>query len=235
MMPLDALLLMLAALFMVMIATLSWTDRQHQDELELQMQRVLTSRGRQTIGHLAEMVDEHKCVLAHYHDAARALYRRGRYDSAAARMALGCKAIEDLAPDFLTAVRTLRHLTRAVSVIVSVEPVRGDALHAPELRGVAAVGQVLHHLLLTSRQQIRLRLGVVRTLFHLALRALHRTTARVTRRPFDAPTWERIEALVADLGTAGDEAVVAARQIVEALYAVDMRVPLRHAGIDPRT
>jgi len=232
MMSLEALFLLFVALFMVVVGAVSWTDRLRQDDLQRAMDGVLTRRGQGTVDRLSEIVDDQKYILGRYHGPARAMHRVGRYEAAAARMALGCTAIEELAPDFLTAVRTLRNLTRAVSVIVSVEPVRSHAFRVRSLRGVAGVGHVLHHMLLTGRQQLRLRLGVVLTVFRLALRWLRRATSRVARRPTDAPTWEHIDALVADLGTAGDEAVVAARQIVQALDAVELGIPARHhAGL----
>lgn len=230
--PVDALFLALGVLLLFFVGVASHVDRQRQDDLQRAMDGVLTRRGQGTVDRLAEMVDDQKYILGRHHGTAQAVLQDGRYEAAAARMALGCTAIEELAPDFLTAVRALHNLTRAVSVIASASPVRADAFRVRGLRGIAGAGHVLHHLLLTGRQQIRLRLGVVLTVFRLALRDLRGTTARATRRPADLPTWKRIDALVTDLGTAGDEAVVAARQIVQALDAVDLGIPARHhAGL----
>lgn len=230
-MTLDAFAL-LAAVLLTVIGVVSLFDRRRQADLQRAMDGLLTRRGQATIDSVATLVDDHKYLLARYHDTANGLRRRGRYDEAAARLALGCAAIEDVAPDFLSALRALRRLTRAVSAIVSVEPIAAGAFRAPELRGLAGLGHLLHHLLLTGRQQARLRLHLVGSLFRLALRFLRGATSRVTRRPAHEPAWARVDALVADLGTAGDEAVVAARQIVQALDAVELGVPVRHpAGL----
>jgi hypothetical protein len=218
---------LLAALLLAFIGVVSVVDRQRQADLQRALDGLLTRRGQEAIESLAETVDDNKYILGRYLGMAEGLRRDGRHAEAAARMAVGCAAIEGLAPDFLTAVRSLRRLTRAVSVIVSPEPISARAFRAYELRGLAGLGQALHHLLLTGRQQIALRLRLVGALFRLALRFLRGATARVARRPDHAPTWERVSLLVVDLGSAGDEAVVAARQVVQALDAVELGLDAR--------
>lgn len=215
---------LLTILLLVFVGAVSMVDRQRQADLQRAMDGLLTRRGQATVDGLAETVDTNKYILGRYRGMAHALRRDGQYEEAAARMTVGCAAIEGLAPDFLTAVRSLRQLTRAVAVIVSPEPIAVRAFRAYELRGVAGVGHVLHHLLLTGRQQVALRLRLVGSLFRLALRFLRGATEHVTRRPEHAPAWERVDDLMADLGTAGDEAVTAARQLVQALDAVELGV-----------
>ncbi len=218
---------LLAILLLVFVCVVSIVDRQRQADLQRAMDGLLTRRGQAVVDDLAETVDDNKYLLGRYLGMAQALRHDGQHREAAARMTVGCAAIEGLAPDFLTAVRSLRQLTRAVSVIVSPEPISVRAFRAYELRSVAGVGHVLHHLLLTGRQQVALRLHLVGSLFRLALRFLRRATTRVTRRPEHAPAWMRVSALVADLGAAGDEAVIAARQLVQALDAVELGLDAR--------
>lgn len=232
-MTLAALFLLFTMLVLVVVAATTTADRQRQEGLQHAMDGVLTRRGEVTLDELTERLDLDKYILGRWHGQAQALYAEGRHLDAVTHMALGCAAIEALAPNFLTAVRALRGLARQVSVIVSVEPVRTSAFRTLELRGLAGVGQALHHLLLTGRQQIRLRLTVIVTAYRLALRWLRDATSYAgQRRAASAATWTRIDALVADLGSAGDEAVVAARQIVQALDAVELGIVTRHrAGL----
>lgn len=217
----------LAALLLAFVAAVSLFDRRRQDDLQRAMDGLLTRRGQAAVDGLAETVDDHKYILGRYLGMAQALRRDGQHPEAAARMAMACAAIEGLAPDFLSALRALRRLTRSVSVIVSPEPISARVFRAHELRGLADLGHVLHHLLLTGLQQVALRLRLAASLFRLALRLLREATTRAGRRPTHAPTWARVSALVTDLGSAGDEAVIAARQVVQALDAVELGLDAR--------
>jgi len=83
---------------------------------------------------------------------------------------------------------------------------------------------------LTGQQRVLLRVSLVASVFRLALRWLRTATGRIARRDTERE-WRRVDALVADVGTSGDEALVAARQIVQALDALDFGVPVaRGAG-----
>lgn len=215
----------LLVLGIVMVALFGLThalDQSRQQSVRRRMDGVLTRRGQNALDELGLIVRENQLVLRSYHGGAQRFRARGQHVDAAERMALGCRAIEALAPDFVTALAALRCLARTVSAIVSVEPVRHRSLRRTELRSLAALGEMLHELALSGRQQILLRLHVVGAVFRVALHQLTRSGGHVVAQPEDARAWARVEALVADLGTAGDEAVVAARQIVQALDAVEL-------------
>lgn len=221
----SALLLMLAIVALVAISQRS--DQRHQLAVRDAMSGLLTGRGRATVDELALMVRENKQYLGHFHRMAGEAWKAADYETALQRLRLGCDAIETLAPDFLTALRALRRLTRTVSFIVDVEPARPSAYRVWRLRGLAAVGVMLHHLLVTGRQRVAMRLQFVILTFRLAVRWLRSATTRLTPHPSRraATEWRRIDGLVADLGVSGDEAVVVARHVVEALDAVSLRCP----------
>lgn len=212
-------MLLLAGVVLILAALVYATDLQRQRIVQQTMDGVITRRGQNTVDEITLLVGEQRYVLARYRDKARHLTDAGRFAEGAARMAVGCRAVEEMAPDFLSALRALRRLSRAVGVIVAVDPIGGHAFQAWELRGLAGFGVFLHYLLLTGRRRMLLRLHIVFTAFRLALRWLHGSVDRAARSPQE---WGRIDALVADLGTAGDEAVVAARHIVQALDAVEL-------------
>ncbi len=212
-------MLLLAGVVVVLAALVYAADLQRQRLVQQTMDGVITRRGQNTVDEIALLANEQRYVLTRYRDKARALTDAGQFAEGAARMAVGCRAVEEMAPDFLSALRALRRLARAVGVIVAVDPVDARAFQAWELRGLTGVGAFLHYLLLTGRRRMLLRLHIVFTAFRLALRWLRGSVDHAARCPRE---WRRIDALVADLGTAGDEAVVAARHIVQALDAVEL-------------
>jgi hypothetical protein len=214
----TGILLILLVLIAVLLTQI--VDLRRQGEVRAIMDGVLTHRGQATLDEIALIVRENKHYLGRHVVAARRLRAQGRQDEAVEHLRLGASAIQELAPGFLDALRTLRGLARCVSAIVVVEPVRASAFRTASLKGLAGVGSVLHYLLLTGRQRVALRLRVVAGAFGLAVRWMCDATARVARRDSDRQ-WRRVDALVADIGTTGDEALVATRQIAEALDAVE--------------
>lgn len=214
-----------ALLLATFVGLMTWADQQQQAALRRAMTGLFTRAGQDLLGTIARDVDCQNYLLGRYYETARRLHARAHFLEAAERMALGCEAIEQLAPSFFEGLATLRALMRTVAVVVSIDPVPPSALRRPALRGLAGLGALLHHLLLTGKQRMQLRLSLVATLFRLALRGLKGESAALTRRPTHAPTWERIEALVADLGRTGEEALVAARALIVALDALELGVP----------
>lgn len=219
--------LVLIAIIVTLVVFSQAIDLRRQAEIRALMNGVLTHRGQATLDEIALAVREHKHYLRRHVADAHALRRAGHYAKALESLRLGREAIEDLAPDFLTSLRKLRHLARCVAAIVDVEPVRARAFRSTRLRGLAGIGAVLHYVLLTGSQRARLRVRFVAAAFRLALRALRVTVGRVAHRDRDVH-WRRVDDLVADLGTSGDEALVATRQIAEALDAVEFGAALAH-------
>jgi hypothetical protein len=212
--------LLLIAVIMVLVTLTQVMDLRRQAEVRALMNGVLTHRGQATLDEVALLVRENKHYLGRHVAAAHRLREAGQVDAASTRLRQGSAAIQQLAPDFLAALRTLRRLARCVSAIVVVPPIRARAFQTPSLRGLAGLGAVLHYLLLTGRQRVLLRLRTAGGAFRLALHWLHTTVTRITRHDRDRH-WRRLRALVADIDTTGDEALIATRQIAEALDAVE--------------
>ncbi len=204
-------------------------DLQRQHSVRRLMDGLVTRRGQDTLDELELVVRENRHALEGSWNRAERERERGDHEAAARRLTRGLEAIEQLSPDFLSGVRALRQLARTVSVIVAAEPIPSAAFASGRLRGLAAFGRVVHEFLLTGRQKVLLRLRLCASAFRIALRHLRRVTLGVSARPGDASRWEHAGRLVSDLGRAGDEAVVAARAIVQALDAVELgHAPLPH-------
>ncbi len=218
----DATLLIVAVsivLLLVAAADARRSERQRQQRLEHDMVGLVTDRGRNTLAEIGQVVAENKHVLGRYHARSRDFREAGALNDATLWMRNGCEAIEKLAPDFIAALATLRRLARTASIVVPLPPVRAYAFRAWKLRGVAGLAAVAHHLLVTGKDRIRLRVGVLTYIFGMALRWLRRSTDRVTANPEARAEWRRIDGLVADLAATGDETLATAQRIVQALDA----------------
>lgn len=211
-------LILSLAVLALMVFGVRFRDLNRQGIVESTMEDLLGPDSQEAFDEIVLMVRENKTALASYHDEAREISREGRAQQAAEWMAHGCEAIEELAPSFFAALQTLMRLTRALSAIIPLEPVSAYAFDAWRLRGLAAAGLVLHHILLTGRERMMLRLRVIGTAFRWAVRWLRRSTERLPARPAE---WKHIEVLVHDLNTVGDETVVTARRIIQTLNALD--------------
>jgi hypothetical protein len=217
----------LIAIIVMLVLFSQVIDLRRQAEIRALMNGVLTHRGQATVDEIALAVREHKHYLRRHVADAHALRRAGHDAEAIASLQFGCDAVEDLAPHFLASLRKLRRLARCVSAIVDIEPVSARAFRSMQLQGLAGMGALLHYALLTGSQRVRLRVRVVAAAFRLALRALRTSVDQLVRRNRER-YWRRVDNLVADLGTSGDEALVATRQIAEALDAVEFGTALAH-------
>jgi len=209
------------ALLLLALFAVHFYDLRKQQQVERMMDGILTRCGRATLDELTLLAAENRHVLERHHTQAQACRQAGNYEEAAERMALGCNAIERLAPDFVTALRSLRHLARSVSVIVGLPPIPAGAFRSTPSRGLATLASAGHHFLVTGQERIRLRLLVVWHVFRMSLRWLRRSTERVAE---DHDQWQQIDALVHDIGSAGDETLKTAQRIVQALDALELAV-----------
>lgn len=218
----PALVVLLGALVLLWL-TWKYSDQQDQRRAQHTIDRLMSPRAQALFDEITMIVSEDQYVVGRWHERALEQRRAGDLDAARRILAEGCTQIEDLAPDFLSALHELRRLARTVAVMVALPPVRPMRFRSTRLRGLAAVGTAVHHTLATGRQQTLLRLAVVRAAFRMALRFLRRAVGQGPRRDDD---WTQVGSLVADLHTSGDEALATARRVLTALDD-DRRVRMR--------
>ncbi len=205
-------------LLAVLIAVTCYRDWQRQALLEETMEDLLGPERQAALDEILLIVAENQQALAACHDQAREIRGEGRAREAAEWMAHGCEAIEQLAPSFQAALRTLRRLARALSAITPLEPLGSYTFGVWRLRGLAAAGLVVHHLLLTGRERVLWRLRFLGAAFRLGVRWLRRSVERLS---VNEAEWGHVERLVRDLHMVGDESVLTARRILLTLDALD--------------
>lgn len=206
-------------LLVVLFMAARQADQAKQNNVESMMDRVLSGRAQKALDEIARIMQKNSAVLGHHRLRSQAFRTAGRYQQAAEYMASGCKAIEALAPDYHSAIRTLQNLARSASVIVNPTPLRPHLFRSWELRGVMGLGVVAHHLLVTGQERVRLRLRLLSFAFGMSVRWLQRAAGRVQARPSNEEAWTLLEDCAADIETTGDETVLTATRIIQALAA----------------
>ncbi len=133
-------------------------------------------------------------------------------DAALLQRAVGY--VEAFAPGVREGLLSIRHLSRAVSVIVELPPVPALAWRAWQLRSASAMARVLHHALVSGAERVRLRAWLLGRALAFSLGALR----RAARRP--SPAWAGVEAAVADLDTVGTESKLTYERVIRCLDAL---------------
>lgn len=228
----PALLALVTAALLVWL-TWKYADLERQRRAQHTLDRLMGPRAQALADEILMIVEENQYLLGRQHERALEKQRVGDLEEAARRMRQGCDMIEDLAPDFLAALGELRRLARTLSLVAALPPVRASFFRAAELRGLAGLGTLVHHALASGRRRMLWRLLVLRSAFRLALHFLRRA---VLRLPREERAWTRVDTLVSDLHTCGDEALATARRILTALdddHLVHMRSDLPGADGTP--
>lgn len=217
------------ALLLLLAAAVRFRDGRRQELLEDTLEALLEPERQAAFDEIVLIVRENQQLLEGYHDEAREIRGEGRAREAAEWMAHGCEAIEQLAPSFLAALDTLRRLTRALSSITPLAPLDVYTFGVWRLRGLASIGLIVHHLLLTGQERMTWRLRLLSAAFRLGVRWLRQSSDRLSVQDAE---WQRIELLVRDLHTVGDESALTARRI---LLTLDALGRLRERALAERT
>ena len=148
---------------------------------------------------------------------AFAVARRDQGDSIEALRLLdaGSRLIERFAPDMRAQLRHLLDLSRAVSALAPVQPLRPPEFRLWRLRGLAALALCGHAVLITTTERFRLKVRVLTCAFYILVRNGRGAARRARHDP--AGAWREIEALGSDLGTLRRESLDVVQALLVAL------------------
>jgi hypothetical protein len=162
---------------------------------------------------------ERRMAQTSYDDAAQA-NAGGDIGEALRFLDVGARVVGDCSATVLALLRNMATISRYAAAIAPVQPLRPASFHARELATLAGLHQLGHHLLVTTRERLHLRVGVlacgVKAATWLALRA----TWTLRSRMFDARHWRRVDEVRGDLGTLTDESLETLRVVLASLAAV---------------
>jgi len=180
----------------------------------------LTPMGEAILAEVAEGVQAQTFMIETSYGSAERERAAGSYDQAVRLLSVGSRAVEACAPSMLHLVKSIGVLARQAAAIAPVTPVSPSAFRAAELRTVAGLAAIAHHLLVTARERLGLRLAVLHYGFRAIVGRLIGATHAAAACPDEAARWARVGALRGDLGTLTEESVETLRLVLVSLGAV---------------
>lgn len=171
---------------------------------------------------------ERRMAQTSYEDAACA-NARGDVAEALRFLKVGAKVVGDCSFSILALLRNMVTMSRYAAAIAPVEPLRPAAFRVGQLATLAGLHRLGHHLLITTRERLHFRIGVlacgIKTATWLALQA----TGRLRRNTGDVRRWRRVAEVRQDLGTLTDASLETLRAVLASLAAVPVPSETRTA------
>ena len=211
--------IVLAAIAFLLLVLLLAGHRDQERTLR-EWEIVLNPDGAQTYDHVSAQLAFNAAAVRESYMSAERAQAEGRLEEALRYLSLGSRMVSSCSDDLLGTLRSLGSLARHASAIAPIPPLRPSGFRARELATLAGLHIFGHHLLITTRERLRLRLAVLRCAVRAASALLLRATWRTREAPSKAAGWARIGALRADLGTLTDESLLSLRAVLASLAAV---------------
>jgi hypothetical protein len=144
---------------------------------------------------------------------------RSQPDEAAHLLRCAFDLIQATQQDRLQRLRMMAQFARMSAAILVAPPVRPLRFRLREVRSVAAVGWLLHQLLVSPTERFLARLRVLAWGFWLALRSLRGARDQVSAAPTVESSWARFETALGDWRVLDEEHAVAVRHLLLSLSA----------------
>jgi hypothetical protein len=144
---------------------------------------------------------------------------RSQPDEAAHLLRCAFDLIQATQQDRLQRLRMMAQFARMSAAILVAPPVRPLRFRLREVRSVAAVGWLLHQLLVSPTERFLARLRVLGWGFWLALRSLRGARDQVSAAPTVQSSWARFETALGDWRVLDEEHAIAVRHLLLSLSA----------------
>jgi hypothetical protein len=144
---------------------------------------------------------------------------RSQPDEAAHLLRCAFDLIQATQQDRLQRLKMMAQFARMSAAILVAPPVRASRFKLRELRSLAAVGWLLHQVLVSPTERFLARLRVLAWGFWLALRSLRGARDRVTVAPAVEASWARFDTALGDWRALDQEHAFAVRHLLLSLSA----------------
>jgi hypothetical protein len=144
----------------------------------------------------------------------------GSMEEAVRLLRVGSRAVEACAPSFLHLLKSIGQLSRHAAALAPIAPLRVAGFRTAQLKTLAGLHQICHHLLVTARERLQLRLAVIACGLRAVMGRLLRTSHRTAVHPEREADWARVQALRADLVTLTAASLVTLQSVLASLSAV---------------
>lgn len=194
----------------------------------------LNPEGHEVLTRVAEHVRAERGMAEESYARAAEARRDGSLDEAVRFLHTGSRVVESCSETLPSLLKNLAVLSWQAAAILPAPPLRPLRFHMTQLRTLAGLHAVGHHLLATTRERFRLRVAVLRYGFRAGLGMLRRTTQALVVQPEGLADWTRIAMIRADLGTLTDESLESLRVLLASMAAVRRAPGHRAAGQESR-
>jgi hypothetical protein len=158
---------------------------------------------------------EWKAMSSAYRRAAIAR-ASGSHEEAVRLLDVGLKLAERFAEDWISVLRMVGLLSRMADAVTPISPLPVWAFRLPALRGLALFNAMLHHVVVTTGERLRLRCYVLRGCWRVARGSVRKSTARI-RNGQDA--WRRLMMARDDIATSTEETIRSFHAVLLSLSA----------------
>ena len=194
----------------------------------------LNPEGHSVLARVAEHVRAERGMAEESYSRAVDSRNDGALDEAVRFLQTGSRVVESCSETVPSLLKNLAVLSWQAAAILPTPPLRPFGFHMAQLRTLAGVHTVAHHLLATTRERFRLRIAVLRYGFSAAVGLLRRSTQSLVLQPEGVANWNRVAMIRADLGTLTDESLESLRVLLASLAAVRRAPGHRAAGQESR-
>jgi hypothetical protein len=130
---------------------------------------------------------------------------------------IACGVIREALPDRLARLSAMSRFARMVTAVVPLPALLPAELKLRNLVRLAALGQVVHHLLASTQERFRWLCLVLGWCYRAVGREASTSVASAQSSPSQAEAWKRFEASLADFGTVDAKHVEAFRALLASL------------------
>lgn len=180
---------------------------------------VLAPEGRQRYEELRQRFEREFAASHFTYERARSACDRGDFESARRLLEAGHEFVTGLAPERERMLRDLARYTRMLGAIAALPPLRPTQFQLRELATLARAGWLVHHLLATVPERLRLRLGILRRSQAIVVKVLQGAAHQAPADGARQLNWARIDAARADWSTLDRESLESFGSLVTTLLA----------------
>ncbi len=144
--------------------------------------------------------------------------RLGDIDEALRFLNIGGEVIQRFTPNLLALLTIMAKFSRMVSAMAPVNPLLPRDFHLAELTSLAYLHNLIHQVLVSTKQRFRLKLFILAKGLSITSRYLIlKIKALVTQRSTVDQEWEEIVGLGSDFQKLSEESVRSFHQLLQAL------------------
>lgn len=190
--------------------------RRSEEDTLRDWELVLTPKGQQRLEAAQSHAAAELAILDWTYEQAREAEKLGRSEEALRLLDSGCRLIEAYCPSWTKSLAAMSALSRMVSAMGRVVPLKPQAFRLQELAQLARLNQFVHQFLVTAGERFRLRLYILARAFGTLLRVVVRSKVQSSAQDV-LVNWQAVEAARHDVHTLSDESIATFRLLLESL------------------